>query len=485
MGPFAQGARYSGYNYQRTYYQMRLGKQGNLIGIWIVLSGFFAAGGLVPDAEGLPLYSKKYTAPCSLCHSAWPLLNKVGFQFKVNGYQLPDSRDGAEFNKVSPDWNLHLDTGNANPPISLRLNGGIVIRQTAYGPMGKRSTRFGCCSEGNNLGLYSAGTVGKDTGYFISYKAGDLEIDQGYVRFVNIAGQGYFGLDIGAIKTSDFDIVSPNREWFGEKNAAYFGNDSLRGSARGMIPGYSDTGFRFFGNPNSGTFSYDLNYVSGARKVEDKYIGHGEGVSAMGRIDKGNLAASLKFWQAKSGVYTFDRTSEGVMFEQLYDYGNFATNIFAPDITNPDEVTNDFVVNFKYETEKWLAKLVIDQGTFEVEKRTDVSGNEFSQEKLSRDGLSLSWIYRIGGGSTFGARYAKLSSGSYTETYNGTDTIVEAAEVALYEFRLDFTAFQNSKVSVQITLDDSDLNARKGLLDGQLTEYQQQNKLLLLWDWAI
>ena len=101
---------------------------------------------LAVGAEAIPVFAKKYSAPCSLCHSSWPKLNKVGWQFKWNGYQMPDSRDGSKVGKLSPAPDLHLDIGNANPPLSFRFRGGMDIFSPPTDPDGSsRAGDLACC----------------------------------------------------------------------------------------------------------------------------------------------------------------------------------------------------------------------------------------------------------------------------------------------------------------------------------------------------
>jgi hypothetical protein len=39
------------------------------------------------NAEAIPAYARKYDMTCGGCHTAWPMLNEAGREFKENGYQ--------------------------------------------------------------------------------------------------------------------------------------------------------------------------------------------------------------------------------------------------------------------------------------------------------------------------------------------------------------------------------------------------------------
>ncbi len=51
--------------------------------------------GLIKEAGAVPGFARKYGLSCSQCHTAWPLLNDYGRQFKLNGYvREPGSKEG-------------------------------------------------------------------------------------------------------------------------------------------------------------------------------------------------------------------------------------------------------------------------------------------------------------------------------------------------------------------------------------------------------
>jgi len=63
--------------------------------VWYVLALLVLITGLSPIANAIPAFARKNSISCSACHSAWPALNKVGRDYKENGYrfaplQVPD-----------------------------------------------------------------------------------------------------------------------------------------------------------------------------------------------------------------------------------------------------------------------------------------------------------------------------------------------------------------------------------------------------------
>jgi len=454
------------------------------VSLFVIFAFFLLLGFSIEKAEAVPSFAKKYSAPCTLCHSTWPRLNKIGYQFKINGYQLPDGRDGSDFGKVSPDWNLHLDSGDANPPVSLRLKGGYQLQSPLSDLEGRQSTRFACCTEPNSLNLYAAGSAAKDVAYFISYPLGGKEMEQGYIRLVNMLGQGGMALDIGVIRTADYDIVPQTREWFGEPNLAYNGNESFRGFAHGLHAGASDTGIRIYGNPGYHLFTYDLVYVTGVKTIGGTYRGHGEGVGATGRIDWDNFGLSIKYWQVKSGATTFTRVDTGGVGTFLYNFNEDGE--FKPNRLYPNETTVDIILNMKYETERWRVEFVFDKNSFRTDERKDPTGmHTYVRGVNDRTGLSVAWVYRVSSSIAIGARYAQSTTKDFSEMYDDLYHEIPEANAAKADFKIDFMPAQNVKFALQATMDTSDADSRKTIMNGVLSEYDQQNKLLLLWDLAI
>jgi len=39
-------------------------------------------------AEAVPAFARKYNVDCTYCHSAWPQLNRRGYEFRLRGYRM-------------------------------------------------------------------------------------------------------------------------------------------------------------------------------------------------------------------------------------------------------------------------------------------------------------------------------------------------------------------------------------------------------------
>lgn len=128
---------------------------------WVV----FAATGLLwwsSTAEAVPAYARKHQAACSLCHSAWPLLNEYGRTFKENGYRLDREPRAAEPGEIRPEDRLTLAS---NLPMSFRVQGR---------PLVKRSTdsRFDM-QVVHEIELQITDGTGGNLSYFVNFEAAD------------------------------------------------------------------------------------------------------------------------------------------------------------------------------------------------------------------------------------------------------------------------------------------------------------------------
>ncbi len=462
----------------------------NPLGAFVAFCLFFLLS--VQSAEAIPAFAKKYSAPCSFCHSSWPLLNEVGWRFRQNGYQTLNTRDGAETGKTSPSFDLHLDANKAVNPFSLRLDGGVDALQpktgpaSAANPTGALPNNFPCCTQGNAGRVYAAGTLDQDMAYFFAYKFGDQQLEQGFVRFVNIIGPGYLGVDLGAIQTADSEAVSPIREWFESPNPAYFGTSNSGGRALGGSIGQFDTGARVFGKPNDGPFSYDVVLATGLGATTLPSAAKGSALGILGRVDAGDFSGSLRFWSNSTSSQYFSKQAQGpFFFFSTAPCTAAAGSLCLPPPTpsnQPDEVTLDYVLSLRYDTPSWETDLVFLWNDFNTQLRTDASGNTYQMNNIRRTGASAAYIYRFSSRLALGARLGYSGVPAYNQTYNGAMTTVPSATASQLEVKLEVTPVQNAKISLGWLLDTSDQRART---DAYGNTYDLQNKLFLLWDWAI
>ncbi len=444
----------------------------------IMLIIFFAAPFLVtvPTAEAIPAFSKKYEAACSLCHDSWPRLNAQGTIFKLNGYQLPDSEDGGETAKQSPEENLFLDIGPANPPLSLLLEGGIVLIQPSSGPEGEQEDKFFCCVEGNVLTLEAGGTVAPNIGFWGSMLNGIAK--EAYIRFVNIFGPGYMSVDLGAMRILDHDVAGTGRDFFGTPLVAIYGSPHYPNPVftEKTTAIYNDTGIRFYGRPNYGRFTYEVGVFTGSHITFESEDDADLAYTLMGRADIGNIAASLRYWTNKSG------NSNHTMVNKV-DNTYFHFN---------DWSTDQIILSARYTNTHFSLDFTFDKASFSIGEQTveiygdngaiDTTASPFSVDRMS---FSVGAIWFVNKWFETGVTYGLSQYDEYTQTINGVATQVEAMDIGLFQLRTSIIPAANMKVNLEVHIDTSGSSARQDREKNDGSLFDAQNKLLLQWELSI
>jgi hypothetical protein len=105
----------------------------------------------VQQASAVPAFSRKYNVSCSMCHSAFPVLNDVGRKFKENGYVL----DRAGENAANGDKMM----------LPSSVPWAFVVKGE---PFGKQRTQKPEIRAINDIGMFvSDGSVAKNFSYWL------------------------------------------------------------------------------------------------------------------------------------------------------------------------------------------------------------------------------------------------------------------------------------------------------------------------------
>ncbi|MBF0171295.1 MAG: hypothetical protein HQK87_09465, partial [Nitrospinae bacterium] len=436
-----------------------------------VLAGLCAAD----PAVAIPAFSKKYEAPCSLCHEKWPRLTDLGMKFKLNAFQMPDSEDGGETDKLSPRPDLFLDIGGANPPLSVILEGGVTLLQSAQGPEGRQSDKFLCCVDGSRLSLVAAGTVAPNIGYFLSGDLGKGEVTQAVVKFANFFSPGLLAFDLGAMKVVDNDVVADGREWFGSPEAALFGHPRNPATAVGRPMATSDTGVRVYGRPGFDMFTYEFGAFTGAAVTDDAEDDNDLAYTFMGRFDIDRFAMSLRWWTNNSGLTTERAT--------LADGTALA---FAPDPRNPDERSNELYLSARYRHPTFALDFALDRMTWNVGSRSAADGagtlHTWAPGGVVRIGGSVGVIWYAAEWFQTGLQYALSRVEQRTDLLDGAATPRPAYNTSLLSWRLEARPVSNLRMGLEAQFDLTGADAR---LRADGTTFDPQNQILFQWDLAL
>lgn len=101
----------------------------------------------------IPVFARKYSVDCATCHSSFPRLNDYGWQFRQNGYQLPDHKINEKTILESP------------PPFAMRASVMYNHDKFKNSPGSTDVNQI----QLNSLDLLSAGLLAKNLGFFVVF----------------------------------------------------------------------------------------------------------------------------------------------------------------------------------------------------------------------------------------------------------------------------------------------------------------------------
>lgn len=131
-----------------------------VISIFAVIVSALTLNVLFPkDSEAIPSFARKYGVNCSMCHVAWPQLNKVGRDFKERGYKFDEEDKEAQ---VISDF---LRWGKTFP-----ISAVIVSR-----PFDKRESGDRKIRALHEVEVIAAGVLYKNVSGFVELEAEDEE----------------------------------------------------------------------------------------------------------------------------------------------------------------------------------------------------------------------------------------------------------------------------------------------------------------------
>src|SRR5262245_43333181 len=144
--------------------------------VLLLVSGLLLGG--ASSTEAIPAFARRYSMPCTACHSAWPVLNDVGQDFRMSGYRR---FGGAPLAPTVPDIELVKDVLAipAVPPVALRADAGFDWQQVRrHAEDGSTATRKGASFDLNELELLAGTPLGPHLSFFLQYDLFETEIER-------------------------------------------------------------------------------------------------------------------------------------------------------------------------------------------------------------------------------------------------------------------------------------------------------------------
>jgi hypothetical protein len=175
-----------------------------LAGYWLLVLTLLA---VVPQANALPAFARKYGLRCSACHEGWPMLNYFGQKFKDNGYQLMNDRD-------APIWQnpSYWPATFRMTPYWHRESSDKVQVDTAAGPGAGQVQVTTHGFDLSGLDFHTAGTLDKNISFYLlpsSDPTGAFHFEQVFARLDNLFGSTWLNLKLGKFELDN--LISEKR----------------------------------------------------------------------------------------------------------------------------------------------------------------------------------------------------------------------------------------------------------------------------------
>lgn len=169
----------------------------------------------------IPAFARKYSLPCSACHTTWPELNSFGQKFRDNGYQLGNDRDAPIWQtpaywpaaiRTTPQWHLETTT---HQPVDL------VRGDATSGTVERTITQHGFDLSG--VDLLFIGTLHQNISFgFVSAieNTGEVGLEAAFVRFDDLLNSNWANLKAGKFELDN--MVSEKRQFWLSGNGGFY-----------------------------------------------------------------------------------------------------------------------------------------------------------------------------------------------------------------------------------------------------------------------
>ncbi|HRA95842.1 MAG TPA: hypothetical protein PLF68_02825, partial [Nitrospira sp.] len=144
----------------------------------------YELSGLVPRADAIPAFARKYDFKCNVCHvPGFPKLNDFGNLFRDRGYQLGSDADSPVYEGIGMGyWPVSLRTTVGYQAASVRTDGSGVTTG-GFGFTGLDLLSFGTLDRNLSFGVVftpGLGSAGFGTG------ASDGDLESAFVRLMRL-----------------------------------------------------------------------------------------------------------------------------------------------------------------------------------------------------------------------------------------------------------------------------------------------------------
>lgn len=317
----------------------------------------------VRTANAIPAFARKYHVRCFMCHTVFPRLNKLGYEFKRLGYRMPPGWNG----KKAP---TPVRMISSHEPFKLADELAIFLRTDVQylkdeAPDGtKTSTSSIDFAEGSLLwGGAIPDTNFSYFGEYVFYEDGESELERAKIDytggnvehsyFVGIGKthlqEGYMASDMHGLTDGDAPLmwtaVSPNNFHLAQNPGL------VEGGYTYMSPKYK-TVIGLTLKVTNGLDADGEGIVSGSdRKHKDVWF---DGDFLLGN----QFAFSVNYYQGKKEQIQNGGAPDEFMYEpETTRYGLYAHYLFARHL--------DVLAGFQHATEDWQQVVSLPVGSFD------------------------------------------------------------------------------------------------------------------------
>lgn len=304
----------------------------------------FPTTAIVPEADAIPAFARKYQTACSTCHTVYPELNDFGEAFKKNGFKFPQDDElyikepplllGAPAQRQAFPNAIYPGEIPGTIPIGFRFLGFASHSSKQPPALGFKPTSDLFLPD--TFVVIAAGSFGQNLSFWIDDdlstegSGADGGLGDGYLK-VNDLGH-YIGLPKDAlnVRFGQFELDLPFTEARGINPTGYdiYSQASVAGSLgttdNAFVFAEPQRGIEIGGYPGDGNFSWSIAAINGSnadaamRNSKDVYVRVSE------RFNLERDASVRKEVQAAGPTGPRDHTS--LRFGGLYYYGRNALN---------------------------------------------------------------------------------------------------------------------------------------------------------------
>jgi len=162
---------------------------------------------VVPKANAIPAFARKYGLRCSACHETWPILNNFGLKFRDNGYQLMNDRDAPIWQNPSY-WPVTFRITPIWHRVSANTEVDTYTGVTAAAPYGASAVKSVESSgfDLSGLDFHTGGTLEKNISFYVlpsSDPTAAFHFETVMARFDNILGTSWLNLKMGRFELNN------------------------------------------------------------------------------------------------------------------------------------------------------------------------------------------------------------------------------------------------------------------------------------------